>query len=252
LMMKRNGGFHLHSPHQAEDFKNNVLGLIKREDGSTDVDFPELNFVYKNAVNSFGPDDYFLLWKSVRTKDAFPSHILTLLRLSNHDPDLFFRFRNTLLEKADNSPYLKEILKELDLVWDHYYPNGVHEEEYIAFSIGRIMFKSGEFGKALVYFEESLKIDQEDQATYYNIGLCKEYLGFPHEALMWYNKSLVKKPDFQRALKKRDQLRDFLKRKERNQLPPHNTTLSPPLLILILSNIKILLRFRSIMKKNNP
>jgi len=176
--------------------------------------FNELRNTYRVHVEDFGPDHYFLLWKSVRTKDAFPSHILAQLRLSSHDPDLFFRYRNTLLEKIHTTPYREEILEELRLVWDNFYPNGVKDEDYIAFALGRIFFKVEEYKAALFFFEEALRTDPNDHATYYNIGLCKENLNSIDDALNNYNLCLANRPTFVRAVKRRERLVRILKGEE--------------------------------------
>jgi len=173
--------------------------------------FNELRNTYRAQVEDFGPDHYFLLWKSVRTKDTFPSHILAQLRLSSHDPDLFFRYKNTLLEKIHTTPYMKEVLEELRLVWENFYPNGVKNEDDVAFALGRIFFKVDEYKAALHFFEEALRTDPNDHATYYNIGLCKENMNSMDEALNNYNLCLANRPTFVRAVKRRERVLRILK-----------------------------------------
>jgi len=83
-------GFCLSNPDQDNDFKTAAFVVFDQSSSQTTTDtiqpgscfemFNELRFVYKIGVEDFGPDHYFLLWKSVRTKDAFPSHVMALLR----------------------------------------------------------------------------------------------------------------------------------------------------------------------------
>eukprot|EP01102_Stenamoeba_stenopodia_P000626 TRINITY_DN1059_c0_g1_i4.p1 TRINITY_DN1059_c0_g1~~TRINITY_DN1059_c0_g1_i4.p1 ORF type:complete len:643 (+),score=171.13 TRINITY_DN1059_c0_g1_i4:58-1986(+) len=210
-------GFCLSNPDQDNDFKTAAFVVFDQGNSQTTSDtiqpgscsemFNELRFVYKIGVEDFGPDHYFLLWKSVRTKDAFPSHVMALLRLSSHDPDLFHRFRHVLLEKVHTSPYRKDVLTELRRVWDNFYPNGPTDEDYVAFALGRIMFNVGDYTSAEYFFKESLKWDSKDHATYYNLGLCKERLLQPQLAIDNYNMCLAINPSFKRALERRERLK---------------------------------------------
>jgi len=185
--------------------------------------FNQLRNAYRVHVEDFGPDHYFLLWKSVQTKEAFPSHVLAQLRVSNHDPDLFFRYRNTLLDKIHTTPYREELLEELKLVWDNFYPNGVKNEDYIAFALGRIFFKVEQYKPALYFFLEALKTDPTDHATYYNIGLCKENLDCIDEALNNYNLCLANRPTFVRAVKRRERVLRILKGEPPDPPTPEST-----------------------------
>jgi len=89
--------------------------------------FPELRLAYKQWVREFGPEQFYLLYKSAK-RAAFPSHILAILQLSDHDPDIFFKYRQTLIEQLAGSAYCKEIVEELHVMYTSFFHNGVSAE----------------------------------------------------------------------------------------------------------------------------
>jgi len=65
---------------------------------------------------------------------------------------MFYLFRDVLLEKIMASNYKKKLIREMGRVWDYFYPNSVKEEDHVAFALGRILFRIGDYQSALKFF----------------------------------------------------------------------------------------------------
>ena len=66
--------------------------------------------------------------------------VLTLLRLSEHDPDVFYKFRQTLIEKCPYAPRRtqRDILIDAKRISENYYPL-ITKTQDVMFELGRVM-----------------------------------------------------------------------------------------------------------------
>lgn len=233
VYFQQNGGFALLHHDEQSDFKVAAFisapTIMKRKNvkdsqvGETDSTsameyFNEFRFSFKNNVEEFGPDHFFVLWKSIKSA-AFPSHILNMLRLSDHDPDVFYKYRNTLEKDLDSSIYRDETIEELKAMWKNYYPNCPSAMDDVPFALGSVMLACDEYKDALKYFKFSLKFHGEHEATYFNIGLSLERMKKLDRALECYKQSMEFNPKFGRAKIRYNRLLNKIK--QRNERRRH-------------------------------
>lgn len=112
------GGFALHNPQEEASLKvsvfvlNNNLSstsaeeMFKEKLYSLDADrariFPFLRAAFHDHLDSFGPNDFFVLQKTLKEDMNNPPlrAIVALLKLSGWDPDVFYKFRDNILTHA--------------------------------------------------------------------------------------------------------------------------------------------------------
>ena len=82
--------------------------------------------------------------------------VLSLMKLSGWDPDVFYKFRNVLSNQSPTaSAELKQDVKHgISLVWSNYY--ALDNEKDIAFEIGRLCYNLHEYDSALAYYAISV------------------------------------------------------------------------------------------------
>eukprot|EP00954_Amorphochlora_amoebiformis_P005749 453861-Amorphochlora_amoeboformis.AAC.1 len=198
------GGFSMHTPYQ-DGFKVAafVLGADKRV-----VRDARLGFLL--ALKTFGPDNFSTLQRSIKDLVANPSLklVLSLLRLSGYDSDVFYKFKQFLIDKVGH-PYASEkiqqdVRKDIKEIYDCYYP--LSKSKDVAFEIGRLFMSMKDYKSAMKYFIDSLRDCGEHHVTHYNLGLCHNYVGDFASALKSFNKSLEIKPDYHEAREWRNRM----------------------------------------------
>jgi hypothetical protein len=122
LWFTSKGGFALHNPQEEASLKVSTFILAPESDLSTDMEplwlgesadivgnsrsrfFPYLRQAFNDSLDSFGPNDFFVLQKSLIEDVHNPPlrSVVSLLKLSDWDPDVFFKFRDVILKSAPN------------------------------------------------------------------------------------------------------------------------------------------------------
>eukprot|EP00466_Bigelowiella_natans_P008183 jgi/Bigna1/134792/aug1.26_g9500 len=191
------GGFSVHTPYQ-DGFK--VAAFILGADRSI-VKRGRLNFTM--SLKSFGPDNFSTLQRSIKDKIEKPSLklVLSLLRLSGYDSDVFYKFRQFLIDKLGH-PYTSEkiqqdIRRDIVEIYSLYYP--LSKSKDVAFEIGRLFMSMKDYKAAQRYFIDSIRDCGEHHVTHYNLGLCYNYIGEFASALKSFDRSLEIKPEYREA-----------------------------------------------------
>ncbi|CRG93787.1 conserved Plasmodium protein, unknown function [Plasmodium gallinaceum] len=113
--------------------------------------------------------------------------LISLLRYSNYDSDVFFNIRNSFINLACypniNGRTEKDILLDIKECYNNYY--SLKNDEDIADICGHVCMKFGEFEKSIFYLKESLRKfkNTRHSSTYINIASC-------YKILRNYNKSI--------------------------------------------------------------
>ncbi len=89
-------------------------------------------------------------------------------------------------------------------VWRHYFPIG--EPEDLPFLLGGLLYEMGCYEEALAYFQESLTAFGPNPSPAYNVALCQYQLGRHGEALTGVEQVLAEAPDFELAVKLREEI----------------------------------------------
>lgn len=169
--------------------------------GDVPFDFIETRYAYAEAIEKFGPDDFFVL------KEPFEQlynaltldQILAFLRLSCWDHK---RFRESL-------PALKQHLLEMNElqkrqlydgilnVWDSYLPIG--EESDLAFDLGTFLLEMEFYEEAFEFLQRSVELYGMSPGAAYNIAVCCYSLNQMDEALDYVDQALSLDPHFAEA-----------------------------------------------------
>jgi len=151
--------------------------------------FPNCVLAFDDLI-SFGPGDFYRLQQRIGSF-AYPSirDVNMVLNVSNWDPDIYFKFRETILHCffAANLDVRKDLLKNIDKVWSNFFY--FHLSNDIAFELGRFYFGCGSFKKSISYFEKSIDLFGCHHITLHNMGLAYHCLGNRDKAEHYFRKS---------------------------------------------------------------
>jgi len=217
------GGFTLHNPQEEASLKvscfvltagaeadkevkaeqdSDWLGLaITSKDYDRSLDFPHLKVAFNDAVDLFGPNDFFVLQKCLKEDAPNPplKALVALLKLGDWDPDVFFKFRDAILNQVPNcGPKLRnDLCRGIPRVWSNYYM--LDTDKDIAFEIGRFYYGIREYGEALKYYQESSRSVGQHHVTFHNEGLCFYSQGQLEEALERFQMSVSLNGEYEKA-----------------------------------------------------
>lgn len=181
-----------------ECFLGNTLSHL---DESRAKRFPHLSRAFADYVDQFGPNDYFVLQKSL--KEDLPNPplrtVVSLLKLGDWDPDVFFKFRDTILNHAPSCgiKLRNDLCRGVPRVWANNYMMDMDKD--IAFEIGRFYYGIRDYERALFYYKESTATVGEHHVTYHNQGLCHYSLNQPETALTLFQKALSMNANYEKA-----------------------------------------------------
>lgn len=178
-------------------FHENVYKKIKK------INLKNLNNMtikFGGTISSFYdnieqfPPDVLINWQKsvIHNINHNPANVnikelISLLRYSNYDSDVFFNIRNSFINLVTypniNGRTEKDILLDIHECYKNYY--SLKNDEDIADVCGHICMKFGEFEKSIFYLKESLRKFKHNRhsSTYINIASC-------YKVLRNYNKSL--------------------------------------------------------------
>jgi tetratricopeptide (TPR) repeat protein len=186
----------LHPAHRHESLNVSAFAF-----GDAPADFAETRLAYEDAVEKFGPDDFFTLKEGVaRVYDSLSlEQLLAFMRLSGWDHRRFLECLHVIKEHL---PELDESRKrELHAavleVWDAYLPIG--EEDDLAFQIGTLLLETGLYAEALEFLRRSAELYGAEPGTEYNMAVCCEGLSRTAEATGHVNRALELDPEFDAA-----------------------------------------------------
>ncbi|CAG9477894.1 unnamed protein product [Plasmodium vivax] len=133
------------------------------------------------------PPDVLINWQkavihNVNSNPASVSikELISLLRYSNHDSDVFYNIRNVFTSLVNypniNGRTEKDILLDIKECYDNYY--SLKTDEDIADVCGHVCMKFGEFERAIYYMKQSLRNFKQSRhsSTYINIASCYKVL----------------------------------------------------------------------------
>ena len=170
------GGFALHNPQEEASLKVSCFVLTEPPgnvdfedprgflgDAIADTDkerssrFPNLVSAFRDNLDSFGPNDFFVMQKTLKEDSPNPPlrSVVSLLKLGDWDPDVFFKFRDLILNHAPNcgQKLRNDLCRGVVRVWANYY--AMDSDKDIAFEIGRFYYGIREYEHALRFYLES-------------------------------------------------------------------------------------------------
>jgi hypothetical protein len=141
-------------------------------------DHAETRLAYDAAIERFGPDDLFILAEGIERAAAQLSvaELVALLRLSHWDSFTLLGVSDALLERLPEADAaVREDLR--DALFEVYERDfSVPGEGDLPFTLGLLLYELEDYEEALACFEASLDRHGRDDATVYNIALCRDQL----------------------------------------------------------------------------
>lgn len=175
--------------------------LLNQKDEERSLAFPYLRHTFYDAINIFGPNDFFVLQKSLKEDCPNPTlkSVVSLLKLGDWDPDVFFKFRDTVLNQISScgQKLRNDLIRGIPRVWENYYM--LDTDKDIAFEIGRFYYGIRDYANALKFYIESTTTVGEHHVTYHNQGLCYYSQGFLDKALENFQKSVQLNAEYEKA-----------------------------------------------------
>lgn len=169
--------------------------------GDVPCDFIETRHAYAEAIEKFGPDDFFVLKKPFKQiYDALTlDQILAFLRLSCWD---YKRFLESLPALKKHLPEMSEVQKRqlhegILKVWDSYLPIG--EESDLAFDLGTFLLEMEFYEEAFAFLQRSVELYGMAPGAAYNLAVCCYSLNQMDEALDYVDQALSLDPYFAEA-----------------------------------------------------
>uniref|UniRef100_A0A7S3K0C6 type II protein arginine methyltransferase n=1 Tax=Aureoumbra lagunensis TaxID=44058 RepID=A0A7S3K0C6_9STRA len=165
------------------------------------LSFSHLCRVFEDEIVRFGPNDFFVLQKSMKEDSQQPTlkGIVALLKLGDWDPDVFYKFRDVILNQAPvcGCKLRNDLCRDLPRVWDNYY--SLDKDKDVSFEVGRFYYGIREHEKALQFYRISTEHIGEHHVTFHNMGLCHYSLGQLDTALEHFEKSLGLNANYEKA-----------------------------------------------------
>lgn len=209
----RNLGARVLHPGRAAGYLNISAFMF----GNVPCDFIETRQAYAEAIEKFGPDDFFILKEPFeQIYDALTlDQILAFLRLSCWDHK---RFRESLPALKERLPVMSELQKRqlheaILKVWDSYLPIG--EESDLAFELGTFLLEMEFHEEALEFLQRSVDLYGMAPGTAYNIAVCYYSLNHMDQGLDYVDQALSLDPNCAEAKILRADLESSLTRKQR-------------------------------------
>lgn len=192
----RHGGLALYVPHR-HLYLEACAFVLGKPAGA----FTETRQAYDEAIGEFGPEDFYLL-QSMLDAEHTPltaDQSLAMLRLSRWDPKIFQScFADLLAGAPSASLAVKEELREgTSRLWDNYFPIG--EQYDLPYDLGVLLYKLGDYARAVEYFERSLALHGREPKTLYNLSLCYYCLRDLPAALRSATQAALLDPGFEAA-----------------------------------------------------
>ena len=153
---------------------------------------------WADVMDTFGPDNFATLQRCVRDELAAPSlkTALATIRLAAWDADVFYKFKQVLIDKAPacSDKQAADLWADALQVADRYFP--LQAAKDVAFELGRIAMGVKRHADAIRLFRASAETCGDHHVTRYNIGICHWYRGEWLAAQDAFDASIAMRPDY--------------------------------------------------------
>ncbi len=162
---------------------------------------PHTRLAFKNAVDNYGPDDFYIVRKALMRNDQISGNeLLAYLKMSCWDADFLMHCFSAAMEITQGV----SIRESLELnyafckIWDYYLPIG--EEKDLDFHLGMLYYTMNYYEEAILHFNFSLQWHGPTDSTMYNRGASHFCLGNDEKALEDINEALRINPQYGPAI----------------------------------------------------
>lgn len=202
LLFEERGGVALHSPDPRDGFRFSAFALAP--DGAP---LAATRRALERAHHSFGFADVLGFTDPFAGEKPSFDRVIAMIKACEYDPYVFSNYESILddmVEKLDDED-VRALVWVMERVAENDYRLGDHLD--LPFLLGRIYYRLDDCERALVCFQDSLETSGPHEATYYNIGLCRELDGDAAGALAMFARALELKPRYLDAAERMRKLR---------------------------------------------
>lgn len=118
---------------------------------------PDTLFAWADSMDTFGPDNFSTLQRCVKDETPNPSLKLAcaVLRMSCWDADVFFKFKQTLIDRSTSASDKQQadLLRDVFEVAARYFP--LQASKDVSFELGRICMGLQRYPQAIALFDAS-------------------------------------------------------------------------------------------------
>jgi hypothetical protein len=172
----------------------------------------ETGLAFSQAVEEFGPDDFFSLAQALESSHETMSldQLLACLRLSGCDEQVFLRIAPFLMQQVGSASNAmkRDLRRTADRVWEQHFPLG--ESPDVAFHLGTLLYTMEHFPEAMEFFDHSIRLHGCEPGNSYNMALCHHALRQSVPALEWLDRTLELAPEFEAARALRIQIQSAI------------------------------------------
>jgi tetratricopeptide (TPR) repeat protein len=177
----------------------------------------------------FGPDGFSTLQRCLKEESKTPGlrSALAVVRLSQHDPDVLYKFKQVFIDKVPHASdkLQSDIRHDMQKVYACYFP--LLPSKDVSFEIGRIYMGLKDFEIAVGFFKASQVHCGVHHVSWYNMGVCHYYLNELDSAAKCFDESLALCSDYPDAIKWRrkvDHLKEFLGDEPQRAIPRNESS----------------------------
>jgi hypothetical protein len=159
----------------AKSYQNSGIDVCAFLTGEQPGGWIETCHAFHDAMESFGPDDFFILKKGLdQNYTALDlSQILAFLRLSGWDSKVFYNCFPAVAEKLKSaSPDQEEMLcRAIQETWDNYYPM-LGDRRDVPYQMATLLCSMDRHPEAVQYADRSLRFFGDNPAAHYCKAIC--------------------------------------------------------------------------------
>jgi len=163
--------------------------------------YTETRHAYRQAIETYGPDDFYTLKKAI--EHGYESwtleQLLAFIRLSAFDAEIMLACYSSLLDRIEHASdsSKQELYRVIQKVWQVYYP--LNKDRDVPFHLGVLLYEMGHSAEALDFYSHSNEFYGPDPVVAHNMSLCHYRLGHLETALECLNDALTLDPDYEDA-----------------------------------------------------
>jgi hypothetical protein len=196
-------------------------------------DFSELRSASVELFNSFTPEDFATLQRGIKEESpaGAPSlkHALALLRLSQHDSEVFLKFKQVFIDKSvvpqcpENQA--KDLRFDVERVYAGFFP--LQSSHDVNFELARICMGMRDHTAAIEFFNQSNKIAGEHHVTWHNLGICFFFLNDLTSSINAFTRALSMNPSYVESQSWLTKVQQTQKAVEKSTTPSNAPSISP-------------------------
>jgi tetratricopeptide (TPR) repeat protein len=189
-LMAQQEGFMLAQVSRSASLEVCALALTRGEP------LPETRLAFDQVMERVGPTDVYRLIDRLALDKMTLDELLAVLRMASWDPITFISLARDLHRCAGDGHVeeLARLREALQRVWALHFP--LADGKDVAFEMGFVYYAMRRYREAMGFYRRSVAMYGEHHVTLFNMGLCQYQQGRLDEALVMFERSLVREPGY--------------------------------------------------------